>query len=288
MTSNNPQHALSERGRAFLANVEASCLHEIRKVTVPVFGIQDDTIKHDRTAVLYRIAGHHFALTASHDLHAIVGHNIPLYLSMNMKGVDPLPLGEARFYGTEATDRDVAAIWIPPDIAQEIGKHRGFLQHNQIHLNVAQPGQPFFFFGYPMGWSGRRASESEIVSVGLAFATFEHQGERDSEAIYRPEVHMLLTYTKEAVNLSTGEADTLPSIKGISGCGIWQVGDRSQWGLQPRNADNVTLVAIEHTNRPAYGYIQATRVGFLLDVIAQHFPEAKRAMSLAYPGAQVL
>jgi hypothetical protein len=255
---------------------------KIGSVTVPILGIQNDRIVHDRSGILYQVGGHHFVLTAAHHLRTIVHENIPLYLSANKKGVEPVPLADARFVSTEE-DRDVAAIWIPPDAAQEIGKHKEFLFHNQINLN-ADHGKPLYlFFGYPMHWSGRVVSESEIISVGLAFATFEHPGERDPAGVYHPEVHMLFNFSREAVNHFTGNVDMLPRPNGISGCGIWQVGDRSAGGFRTRSADTVTLVGIQHTWSPPHDYVQATRVGYLLNVIAQHYPEAKDAMNLVYP-----
>jgi hypothetical protein len=101
--------------------------------------------------------------------------------------------------------------------------------------------------------------------------------------VYHPEVHMLFNFSREAVNHFTGNVDMLPRPNGISGCGIWQVGDRSASGLRTRSADNVTLVGIQHTWWPLYDYVQATRIGYLLNVIAQHYPAAANAMNLVYP-----
>ncbi len=284
MSADSAQRPVSNRGREFLASLHSSCLSRINRTTVPILGIQDDKIVHDRTGILYRIGGHDFVLTAAHDMRQIVGLNIPLYLSANTPGIDLLPLAEARFFSTEEDCRDVAAIWIPPDLAQELGTHKEFLAHNQINLNPAKQRPLYVFFGFPMQWSGHVVSETTIISQALAFATFEHEGDRDSLAHYDPRVHMLLNFTREAIHFPTGRVDTLPKPKGISGCGIWQVADRSERGLIPRSAETVTLVGIQHTWFPEYSYVQATRVAYALDLILEYYPETKAPMSLIYPG----
>ena len=43
--------------------------------------------------------------------------------------------------------------------------------------------------------------------------------------------------------------------------------------------------SIRHTWSPPHDYVQATRVGYLLSVIAQHYPDAGEAMNLVYPAA---
>ena len=92
------------------ATINETCVTRIDRASVPVLGVQDNEILHDRTGILYRIADEHFVLTAAHYLHQIVKANIPLYLSMNKPGVLPLYLGKAKCYSTEDEGRDVAAI----------------------------------------------------------------------------------------------------------------------------------------------------------------------------------
>jgi hypothetical protein len=49
----------------------------IESATVPIYGFQDDEVRHNRTGVLFRIADTHFILTAAHDLQTIVQAGIP-------------------------------------------------------------------------------------------------------------------------------------------------------------------------------------------------------------------
>jgi len=225
MSIEKPQHILSNQSGDFFATINETCLRRIDRASVPVLGVQENEIRHDRTGILYRIADEHFVLTAAHKLHQIIEANIPLYLSMNKPGVMPLFLGKAKFHSTEDEGRDVAAIWLPPTTVREVAKHKDFLSHNQIDLNGAESGGPFLFFGYPMSWSGHVASEDYVVSQGLAFVTLPHDGPRLESAHYDQDVHMVLNFKRDAINCLQGGVDTLPKLHGISGCGIWQVGD---------------------------------------------------------------
>jgi hypothetical protein len=283
MSTGDSQGNLSERSRAFFATIIESCLRRIDRVLVPILGVQDDQIRHDRTGVLYRIADDHFVLTAAHDLQEIVKANIPLHLSMNQPGVMPVSLGEARFHSTEQVGRDVTAIWLPPECAREVAQHKDFLSHNQIDLNGADTRGPFILFGYPMNWSGHIVSEDHIVSKGLVFVTFPHDGPRLETAHYAPSVHMLLNFTRDAIKSTKGNVDRLPKLHGISGCGVWQVGDKTGNEIKPRDEESVTLVAIQHRWFPDLNYVQATKIRHTLGFVIENFPAARAAMNIAYP-----
>ena len=283
MSTPESQEPLSDRSGEFFATIRKTCLPRIDRASVPILGVQENEIRHDRTGILYRIAGHHFVLTASHDLRQIVEANIPLHLSMNKPGIMPVPLGNAKFHSTEEEGRDIATIWLPPDTAREIAEHKDFLPHNQIDLNGAESRGPFVFFGYPMRWSGHVVGDDYIMSMGLVFASFPHAGPRLESAHYDPRIHMLLNFTREAINSLQGRVDKLPKLHGISGCGVWQVGDMVGNQIKPRDAESVTLVAIQHRWFPDLNYIQATRIRYALGFVVENYPDARAAMNIVYP-----
>ena len=282
--SDEPQ-PLAPRSAAFFAEIHDDCLPRIDRATVSTIGIQDDEIRHDRTGVLYEIAGQHFILTAAHDMRGIVSHNIPLYVAVNAPDVLPLPLADARFHSTEEDDRDVSAIWLPPDLAAEISKHKDFLHHNQINLATAESKGPFIFFGYPMDWSANLISENTLLSTALAFAGHPYDGDRHPTANYKPDVHILLQFSRDAIRTRDGKQDRLPHPKGISGCGIWQVGDINYEtkSLHARSADTVTLIGIQHRWFPDHSYIQGTHIRHVLGLVLSNYPELERSMSIVYP-----
>jgi hypothetical protein len=266
----------------FFKTINETCLPKIDRVSVPILGIQDDEIKHDRSGVLYQIADEHFVLTAAHNLHQTVEAQIPLYLLMNKPSILPIPL-KAKFYSTEEDGRDISVIWLPPDTACEVAKHKEFLSHDQIDLNGAESRGPFVFFGYPMDWSGLKVSKEYLASQALAFVTFPHDGPLLDSTYYDQKIHMVLNFTDSAINAIQGDINILPKLNGISGCGIWQVGDLCDKEVKARDEDSITLVGIQHGWSSGLNYIMATKICFAMSLIAGEFPETKAAMKIIYP-----
>ena len=273
---------MSSRVRDFHNALRASCIPRIDKATTPIIGVQDNRIVHDRSAVLYQIGGHSFALTAAHDLREIVEQNIGLYISVNHPHVLPLPLAEAKFMSTEVDERDLGVIWIPPDIATEVAKFKDFLFHNQINHSQERTNALLLFYGYPMQWAGHLITERRMVSGALAFSTFEDHLDPSSVRGYDPQLHMLLNFTSDAIEATTGQQKRLPGLKGISGCGIWQVGEKRGGEAIPRTGETLTLVGIEQGVYSNHDRVKATRIEYALDLILHNYPELRDAMSLAY------
>jgi hypothetical protein len=247
--------------------------------------IKDDQIVHNRTGVLYCVCGYHFVLTAAHFLRDHVKENTFLGLSPTGHIDALLPLGDALFHSTEVYghgSRDVAAIWIPEQTAIELRKTKEFLRHNQISMYEDGEGL-YVFFGYPGAWAGKAVSEVQAQSTPLVFSTFEVRCPDTRIGDYDPDVHLLLNYTASAIHVPTGNIDVMPDLHGISGCGIWRVGDKKGKSAVPRNANTFTLVAIQHTWYREPSSVMATRIPFPLQLIASHYEDAKRAMDLVYP-----
>lgn len=273
----------SERLRSAFSAIETGCVGRIDRASVPILAVQDDRIRHGYTGVLYRIGDDHFVITAAHHLRSIVEAEVPLYLSMNRPGVMPLPLADARFHSTEEEDRDITAIWLPADLAHEVATHKDFLSHNQIDMHAADKRAAFAFFGYPKEWSGHVIADEHIASLGLALVTFGYDGSREQLSRYDPKLHMLLNVPSDARNHHRDKVEMLPDLRGISGCGVWQVGDIVGNEIRPRDENSVTLVAIEHKWSRKFGYVMATRIGYAMEFIAEMFPTARTAMNIVYP-----
>jgi hypothetical protein len=269
--------------KEFHEAIGKSCIPRIERATVPILGVQHDIIVHDRTGVLYQCGDHHFVLTAAHDLKEIVQNKIPLYLAPNVQGAEILPLGDARFISTETDDRDIGIVWLPPALAADVKKHRQFVFHNQVNLNPIKNRTPYLFFGFPKDWSGFVFELDHVVSKGLAFSTFAYEGNLNPTAVFRPEIHMALDFDRKAVAALAGTQHDLPVLNGVSGCGVWQVGDRTRDGLRVRTPETVTLIGIQHSWYPESKYVKATRIGYALRLINEYFPETRAPMSLAYP-----
>ena len=98
-------------------------------------------------------------------------------------------------------------------------------------------------------------------------------------------VHILLAFGKDAAN-SRGKKACVPSIKGISGCGVWRIAGPIGKDLAKRSTEEIRLVALQHRRIETKGnrqYVQGTWIRYVLGLILDNYPEMRAAMSLVYP-----
>lgn len=126
-------------------------------------------------------------------------------------------------------------------------------------------------------------SEDYVASQGLVFVTLPYDRPRLESAHYDQNVHMVLNFKRDAINCLQGSVDTLPKLHGISGCGIWQVGDIIGKEVKARDEESVTLVGIQHRWSPDLYYIKATKIRFVIGFVAENYPDVQAAMKIVYP-----
>jgi hypothetical protein len=264
--------------------LEEECIPLVERFTVPLYGLQNGQVVHDRTGVLYEIAGVSFVLTAAHDLQEIIGQQIPLFIPPFVDDADPLPLTDAAFFATEAEGgRDVAAIQLSDRAAEALRPAKEFFRHDKIA--IADDGLGLYlFFGYPMAWTGKGPSGA-ITSHPLVYATRQHQGGKPAHASFDPRVHISLLFDQRAIDMTTDASCDLPGIKGVSGCGIWRIADWDATSLDRGPLKNLRLVALQHLWM-RYGeqpYVQGTWIKFAVDLVAYYRPDLRKAMRLLDP-----
>jgi len=267
-----------------LRTILDGCSQFIERFTVPLLGLQDNVVKHDRTGVLYAIAHHHFILTAAHHLRAIVRCNIPLFIPQADPSAPALPLMGADIHTTEEdSGRDVAAIRLPDDIVSELHSTKGFLRHSRI--DQADDGEGLYVvFGYPEAWTGS-ASPPQIISHPLIYVSRPYRGQRYPETFYHPDVHIVLEFDQDAIDALEGARVRLPSPKGISGCGIWRVADWRADSIRRWSPTDIRLVALQHRRIADHDrrYVQGTWIKHALRLILDSYPDLGDSMSLVYP-----
>jgi hypothetical protein len=269
---------------ALLQRVRDECFPAIERFSVPFYGLQDGQVKHDRTGVLYRIAQDHFILTAAHDLRAIIKHAIPLFIPPIVADAGPIALRGAIFHTTEEDGRDVAAIKLPSAIAEQLRPGREFLSHDKIARTDDGKGL-YVVFGYPMAWTVADPSGA-MSSHPLIYLARTYTGEMLPETYFDPKVHIALQFEEDAIEVTTGEPVQLPSMRGISGCGIWRVSDWNAESLAHCSEKNLRLVGLQHRriSSARRNYVQGTQIQYAIGRIADAYPELARPMNLIVPG----
>ena len=266
----------------FFARLKEESIPRIERSTVPLYGIRDAQIRRDRTGVLYKVAGHHFILTASHYLRTLVEDNIPLCVDRTDGLSLPVPLAGAMFHGTEEEGRDVAAIKLPADVAKQLLPQKEFLTHSEVRLTDENADSLYVVFGYPERWSGV-ATRSSVLSRPLVYVCRPYEGECDPTACFDPKVHVVLAFEQNAYNIFQETTEELPPLQGVSGCGIWKVADWSSEGLQRWQPEHTSLVALQHHWDRNRDYVRGTWLGYALALIKDKYPDVSAAMDLVYP-----
>lgn len=278
-----PDDQPSTRMRGLLQRLEDNCRHHVDRVSVALYGLQNERVVRDRTGVLYRVADHHFILTAAHDLRGIVQNHIPLFLLTDTRS-DPIPLVDCKFHTTEVDDgRDVAAIKLSDDCVDAIGNARDFLPHSRVDLCDDSDGF-YLVFGYPEAWT-TKSPQGEVSSQPLVFLTQCYDGKRHSTVFFDERVHIALRFETNAAEIRSGNAIRLPALSGISGCGIWRVGDCGGQTPSCWSPEQIRLVALQHRLMTVEcgTYLQGTLIRYVLSLIRDNYPVLQPAMSLVYP-----
>lgn len=262
----------------FAQKLDSEVLPRIDDVTVHLWHVQDEVLKANRSGVLYRIADHHFVLTAGHQLRAILQSNIPLCVRDGNEPELGVPLIGSRFHSTEEGARDIAIIKLTDEAVDKISSRKSFLGHNKVDRSRDLSPGFYVLFGYPLKWSeGRR------VPRALAFLSREYKGEPAEGSAFDPEVHIRLHFEQDAVALPGGQGACLPDIHGVSGCGIWRVADASRCGFDNWSPSEYRLVGLQHTWVRKSKYVYGTWITDCLDLVELNYPDTGAAMALVYP-----
>lgn len=274
---------LPKFAKDFFKRLDSEGLPLIDKHTVLFHCIQNDEGKRDRTGVLYKIAGHHFILTASHDLRFIIDNQIPMYIDCNDQHTDPIQISNSGtiFHFTEEEGRDVAAIKLSSDIIDQLPESKEFLTHNRIKLFDYDKKSLYILFGYPRAWSSID-EDKKFISEPLVYACELYQGKKDPIAHYIKDVHITLQFNQKATSIHDLSSFNLPKIHGVSGCGIWKVAEWSAKAFQNWNPKQIHLVALQHRWFPQEKYIQGTWINYVMDLIRVNYPDVTAAMKLFY------
>jgi hypothetical protein len=120
----------------------------------------------------------------------------------------------------------------------------------------------------------------------LVYITRAYAGKRYGGTFYDPNVHVVLEFDQDAVGFPAGDRTRLPSIRGISGCGIWRVANLD--GIAHCSAKRLRLVGLQHrwVRDDHAKYIQGTWIKYALQLILDNYPNLQGPMNLVYPRDQ--
>lgn len=264
------------------------CAAHIASCTVPFFGYQEKEVKQCASGVLLRIGNHYFVLSAAHVLDIAQIFDIPLAIGSGVQGGPAIPLNEVKVWtndappGRDPKDRDmreddpldIGFVLLSREIAHELAQGRRFITLDDIDVEDGLRRGCYLVYGYPNEFSVTDASLKRVATEPLRYLTELDENPKEP---MDPTLEVRLKYPKNAIT-SSGKDVTVPSAKGLSGCGIWRIMDlkpKAQW-----KREDVKLAAIDHMWDGTKRYIKGTRMRHLLQAIYRRLSAVRTSMDL--------
>lgn len=267
--------------QAIIRRLRAELLPGIAKAVVPIFGLSEqEQFVQDRTGVLLQVNEGHFLLTASHGLRQFVAHPIPLGISPSRAGEPPIHLLNSTFHSIEEDNVDVTVVRLDNETVQALLPQRRFLRLHEVEQGVQASDGLYLVFGYPCEWT--TSEGGRIASRPMIFLGRQHTGELNPISETDPAIHLVLSYDRQGIDVVKDRPATLPTVNGMSGCGIWKIADWNSGALQNCKPDKSRLVAIQHSWDQDRNYVKGTWVRHTLGLIHEHYPDLRAALEMVY------
>lgn len=230
------------------------------------------------SGVLLQIADAPFMLSAGHVLKASADAAIMPAPMMPGSRMIPMP-GVRVTFAAEQNQLDVGFIRLPEEVASELKQHgKKFTTRADIDIRD-EPARAFYnVVGYPAKTNTPDYQAMRVDVLSLCHATYLY--DRD-DVHSTPGVSIVLRFKQTTITRPDGESDRMPSLKGISGCGIWRLyghGDRLT-RLDTWDPGWIRLAGIEHgcVDRK---YIKGTMMKPVLKLIERANPDLAASMRL--------
>jgi hypothetical protein len=244
--------------------------------TVPLchINMQGEPVE-TRSGVLLQIAEDmYFLVTAGHDILKLRKKIHMLFIVMPEHGLRPVPLiNERNFVTTDIDREDLAVFQLTPATVQAIGSHYRYIRLPQLisRMSAERDGGAYLLMGFPTGLH-RPDGDGKTHCGGWQYLTGRYSGKMNRVPDYNPELHLVLAY-KNKPEIGDTVHVTPP---GLSGCGIWYVGDPHSI-VTP---DTFRLAAIQNAWSSEREYVKGTWIDIVLTIIWKYVPEARRPLEV--------
>ena len=273
-----------EDTRDFINRMGSSLIPVFTKCVVPIYGEKEGEPVQCGTGTLFKVAGRSFLVSACHVTNlardSATWKAIQLYITDSPQGSPGIAL-EGNLHSEPNLD---LSIWeLTPRVVAEV-PNRQFLtvQHaDRADLRVKRGW--YYIHGYPNCWTDPQPEEKKIMIKAFTYGAILNDGDTSTFDGYKPELHVLLTLPKDNNIDSTGAETELPrSLKGISGCSIWQA---YYEGLPSKTwtVDDAVVVAVQTGTYKKGTVVRGTRWWLIEQILAKKYPELQGPLSLVIP-----
>lgn len=218
------------------------------------------------SGVLLRIADASFVLSASHVLKR--ASEATLRLAPSVEGSRFVTISSLDLQRSKDTEHlDIGWMRLSEDDSQKLAIHKRFLRMSHLDTEQRMSEGAYVVAGYPVELT--KVDKNEITANRFSYLTNLAPVENEI-----PGVTLGLSFKSSILRHEDGtDTARMPSLGGISGCGIWRVWADSQGNPIGRwDTSWIRLAGIEHavTSRRS---IRGTIIGHMLGMIARSYPE---------------
>ena len=237
------------------------------------------------SGTVFRIADESFIITAAHVIESKGSNNLMILLAGDDR---PLPChGEAIVSASVTTD--VAALQLPPEIAEQIPPSR-FLRFDNVSLAQNAKNAMFAVFGFPQIMCSHNKGILKVTRFHHVAPVFE--GPASDLGGYNSSTHLLIDADIDETRTTDGKlmdfcyqggirAPFPGDLHGISGGSVWRVFDHP--ADVPAGRANPKLVAVENAVYHDRRCIKATWWKAVVEMLWAMRPDLRDAL-LMYRG----
>lgn len=249
-------------------------VERILSYTIPIYAMRPSG--HPRawgSGVLLRIADTSLLLSCAHVLKAAKDGDA--LGTLGVDGCELVELAPVEHRWTEDERVDLGFAILPQEVVDSLPREKQFLRLSDLCFDRSMSFGAYTVVGYPVETSEINGVERVVGANPIQFSSVPHQKRIDDHI---EGVTISLTLDPRAVGDGDGNPARMPHLKGMSGCGIWQLAAMDKPPTKVWTPDDVKLVGIEHTLTA--GTITGSNVATLVRLIRNEFPTLTASISL--------
>lgn len=270
-----------------LLTLSSSIPEAVTGATVAIAGANGPVVRHFGSGTLLAVADQCFVVTAAHVVRKAHDDQATLGISGGLNGNFVATAGNwILSQGGDQEDAfDIAIYPLQPSQVTRLDRCT-FVRVADVSFDTDLSRGYFVVSGFPSIWSTDSVKTEEAVKLRLLqYSTYSYAGKAEGLQSYDTRYHLLLEARPEQMfdmsgaemqfRTRSGHPAQMPQdLRGISGCGVWMIGDLAT-PCEAWRVEDARLVAVETGVFPTRGAIKATRWSAVTTLIYAAFPELR-------------
>jgi|SRR5882757_7557849 len=278
----------SDRIKRLVTAMAASVPDAIAKSTVVIAAGNDPIVRHFGSGTLLAVADRQFVVTAAHVVRQAQDYGSTVGIGGDSEGHFVAATGN---WIVPQDDRFDIAIYPLDRVQTERLAKCTFVRIGDVSFDADLSRGFFVVSGFPSVWSTDSSDDRETMRLRLLqYSTYAYSGDTAGLGDYDSRYHLLLDARPEHLfdasgetlrfRMASGHPAQMPGdLRGISGCGVWMIGDL-RTPCQSWSADQARLVGVETGVFHDRAAIKATRWNAVTTLLYSAFRDLRYTLKL--------